>query len=106
MGGDYIGFRYWTNPGPFVNGINGFGQSFVLAAVYYCGTELIAITAGESRQPNKDVPKVRTSLTCWMMIKSVAKGTDLGNQTNHIPRGLYLLGHDLLRWYQRCFGRS
>lgn len=58
IGGDYIGFRYWKEPGPIVNGINGFGQSFVLAAVYYCGTELVAITAGESRRPNKDVPKV------------------------------------------------
>ena len=58
IGGDYIGFRYWKEPGPIVNGINGFGQSFVLAAVYYCGTELVAITAGESRRPNKDVPRV------------------------------------------------
>ncbi|KAJ9502560.1 hypothetical protein LTR99_007626 [Exophiala xenobiotica] len=57
IGGDYIGFRYWKEPGPIVNGINGFGQSFVLAAVYYCGTEMVAVTAGESRRPNKDVPK-------------------------------------------------
>lgn len=58
MGGDYIGFRYWTEPGPVINGINGFGQSFVLAAVYYSGTELIAVTAGESKRPHKDIPKV------------------------------------------------
>ncbi|KAK5172115.1 uncharacterized protein LTR77_003753 [Saxophila tyrrhenica] len=56
MGGDYIGFRYWAEPGPVINGINGFGQSFVLAAVYYSGTELVAVTAGESRRPSKDVP--------------------------------------------------
>lgn len=61
IGGDYIGFRYWKDPGPFINGINGFGQSFVLAAVYYSGTELVAITAGESQTPSKDVPKVRTA---------------------------------------------
>jgi amino acid transporter len=59
IGGDYIGFRYWKTPGPFAKGgINGFGQSFVLAAVYYCGTEMVAITAGESRNPKKHVPKV------------------------------------------------
>ncbi|KAH8695305.1 amino acid permease [Talaromyces proteolyticus] len=58
IGGDYIGFRYWKDPGPFAEGgINGFGQSFVLAAVYYCGTEMIAITAGESRNPKKHIPK-------------------------------------------------
>ncbi len=58
IGGDYIGFRYWRDPGPISNGINGFGQSFVLAAVYFSGTELVAITAGESRHPTKDIPKV------------------------------------------------
>ncbi|KAJ5160722.1 amino acid permease [Penicillium canariense] len=58
IGGDYIGFRYWRDPGPFTNGINGFGKAFVLAAVYYSGTEMIAITAGESRNPRRDVPKL------------------------------------------------
>lgn len=58
IGGDYIGFRYWKDPGPFANGINGFGQSFVLAAVYHCGTEMVAITGGESRNPGRDLPKV------------------------------------------------
>ncbi|EXJ81463.1 hypothetical protein A1O3_07755 [Capronia epimyces CBS 606.96] len=57
IGNDYIGFRYWKNPGPIVNGINGFGQSFVLAAVYHGGTEMVAITAGESRNPSRDIPK-------------------------------------------------
>jgi amino acid transporter len=58
IGGDYVGFRYWKTPGPFANGINGFGQSFVLAAAYHCGTELVCITAGETRRPRKDLPKV------------------------------------------------
>lgn len=59
IGGDYVGFRYWVKPGPFANGINGFGQSFVLAAVYHAGTEMVAITGGESKNPGKDLPKVR-----------------------------------------------
>jgi amino acid transporter len=58
VGGKYIGFSYWKDPGPFVNGINGFGQDFVLAAVYYCGTEMLAVTAGESKNPRRDLPKV------------------------------------------------
>jgi yeast amino acid transporter len=58
IGGDYVGFRYWSNPGPVINGINGFGKSFVLSAVYYSGTELVAITAGESRNPHRAVPSV------------------------------------------------
>lgn len=58
IGGEYIGFRYWKDPGLFVNGIDGFGQTLVLAAVYYCGTEMMAITAGESQNPKRDLPKV------------------------------------------------
>lgn len=58
IGGDYIGFRYWKDPGPFLDGINGFGQSFLLAAVYFCGTEMLALTAGESRNPKRDLPRV------------------------------------------------
>jgi amino acid transporter len=61
VGGDYIGFRFWRNPGPFAKGVDGFGQSFLLAAVYYCGTEMVAVTAGESRNPSRDVPKVFSS---------------------------------------------
>lgn len=69
IGGDYIGFRYWKDPGPFAKGgINGFGQSFVLAAVYYCGTEMVAITAGESRNPRKHIPKVRK---IWLSVKKI-----------------------------------
>ncbi|KAH6647668.1 amino acid permease [Truncatella angustata] len=57
IGGGYIGFRYWVDPGPIANGINGFGQTFVLAAVYYCGTEMLAFTAAESRNPARDLPR-------------------------------------------------
>ncbi|KAK3113175.1 hypothetical protein LTR53_009802 [Teratosphaeriaceae sp. CCFEE 6253] len=64
IGGKYIGFEYWKHPGPIANGINGFGQSFLLAAVYYCGTEMLAITAAESRNPARDLPKAIKN-TLW-----------------------------------------
>lgn len=67
IGGDYIGFRYWKDPGPFVNGINGFGQTFLLAAVYYCGTEMLALTAGESANPKRDLPKA-IKQTFWRVL--------------------------------------
>lgn len=44
--------------GPIINGINGFGQVFVLAAAYYVGTEIISLAAAESKNPQKDVPRV------------------------------------------------
>ncbi|KAH8886267.1 amino acid permease [Thozetella sp. PMI_491] len=67
IGGEYIGFRYWRDPGPIANGINGFGQSFLLAAVYYCGTEMLALTAAESKNPGKDVPNAIRQ-TFWRIL--------------------------------------
>ncbi|KAJ9137081.1 Amino acid permease [Pleurostoma richardsiae] len=67
IGGEYIGFRYWSNPGPFANGINGFGKVLVLAAVMYSGTEAVAITGGESRNPKKDIPKALKQ-TFWRIL--------------------------------------
>lgn len=67
VGGDYIGFRYWANPGPIAKGIDGFGQCFLLAAVYYCGTEMLALTAAESKNPMKDLPKA-IKQTFWRVL--------------------------------------
>lgn len=49
------------------NGINGFGRTFVLAAVYYSGTEMLALTAAESRNPKKDLPKAIRQ-TFWRIV--------------------------------------
>ncbi|KAI0485346.1 amino acid permease/ SLC12A domain-containing protein [Xylariaceae sp. FL0804] len=65
--GGYVGFQYWRDPGPFANGINGFGKVLVLAAVMYSGTEAIAITGGESRNPKKDIPKALKQ-TFWRIL--------------------------------------
>jgi amino acid transporter len=40
-----------------VNGINGFGQVFVLASTYYVGTEIISLAAGETKDPRRSIPK-------------------------------------------------
>jgi amino acid transporter len=79
FGNGYIGFRYWKAPegklylqmclwiladhlGPIVNGINGFGQVFVLASAYYVGTEIISLAAGETKDPRRSIPRVRCPL--------------------------------------------
>ncbi|KAI5921240.1 amino acid permease [Camillea tinctor] len=67
IGGEYIGFRYWRDPGVIANGISGFGKTFVLAAVYYCGTEMLALTAAESKNPKKDLPKAIRQ-TFWRIL--------------------------------------
>jgi amino acid permease len=50
---------FTNHPGPIVNGINGFGQVFVLASAYYVGTEIISLAAGETKDPRRSIPTVR-----------------------------------------------
>ncbi|CEN60152.1 Putative Arginine transporter [Aspergillus calidoustus] len=62
----YIGFRYWTNPGPFVANPDvspdstakfvGFWAVLIQAGFAYQGTELVGIAAGETENPRKTVP--------------------------------------------------
>ncbi|OAA63370.1 Amino acid/polyamine transporter I [Niveomyces insectorum RCEF 264] len=55
----YIGGENWHIPGaPFVGGIGGFASVFVTASFAYGGTESIAITAGETKNPAKTLPRV------------------------------------------------
>lgn len=56
---EYIGSRYWYLPGaPFVGGVGGFASVFVTASFAYGGSESIAITAGEMRDPARQMPRV------------------------------------------------
>lgn len=55
----YIGgYNWFIGDAPFVGGIGGFASVFVTAAFAYGGTESIAITAGETKDPAKTMPKV------------------------------------------------
>lgn len=53
----YIGFRYWGNGLAFQNGFHGFCSVFVTAAFAFGGTELVALTAAETKNPEKQLPK-------------------------------------------------
>jgi AAT family amino acid transporter len=56
---EYLGFHYWHIEGaPFVNGFKGFASVFVTASFAYGGTEAIGITAGETKNPSRTMPKV------------------------------------------------
>jgi len=63
---DRIGFRYWKNPGPFVqfSGVEGNTGRFLAwwavmtqAAFSFIGTEIVAIAAGEAKNPRRNLPK-------------------------------------------------
>lgn len=67
-----IGFKYWNNPGAWVdyNGITGstghflgFLSAFVNASFSFVGVETVVITAAESVNPHKAIPKAANRVT-------------------------------------------
>ncbi|KAH7344238.1 amino acid permease-like protein [Pyrenochaeta sp. MPI-SDFR-AT-0127] len=70
--GQTIGFRYWHNPGAWVdyNGITGstghflgFLSAFVNASFSFIGVEVVVITAAESINPHVAIPKSARRVT-------------------------------------------
>ncbi|KAL9099554.1 MAG: hypothetical protein Q9163_004961 [Psora crenata] len=55
-GGEYIGGRYWNNPGAFNNGFKGLCSVFVTAAFAFAGTEMVGLAAAETANPRKSLP--------------------------------------------------
>lgn len=53
----YIGARYWHDPGAFQNGVKGFIGVFGVAGFAYGGTELVGLTAAETSESHKSLPK-------------------------------------------------
>lgn len=55
----FIGFDNWRIPGaPFVGGFGGFARVFVTASFAFGGTESLGITAGETKNPSRNMPRV------------------------------------------------
>ncbi|KZP12388.1 hypothetical protein FIBSPDRAFT_754937 [Athelia psychrophila] len=66
----YIGGHNWHLPGAthgFVGGFGGFANVFVTASFAYGGTESLGITAGETENPSKNMPKV-VKLVFWRIL--------------------------------------
>jgi len=58
FGGEPILLKNFMIEGaPFKDGINGIIQVFILAFFSFGGTELVGVTAGETKDPAKNVPK-------------------------------------------------
>ncbi|KIY50737.1 hypothetical protein FISHEDRAFT_38357 [Fistulina hepatica ATCC 64428] len=64
----FVGFSYWRIPGaPFVGGFSGFAKVFVTASFAYGGTESLGLTAGETRNPSRNMPRV-VKFVFWRII--------------------------------------
>ncbi|GAA5883838.1 hypothetical protein JCM16303_007406 [Sporobolomyces ruberrimus] len=53
---EYVGGRYWRDPGPLSNGFKGICAVFVTAAFSFAGTELVGLAATETPNPRKSLP--------------------------------------------------
>ncbi|KAL1922455.1 uncharacterized protein VTP21DRAFT_9994 [Calcarisporiella thermophila] len=58
LGGEVVGFKNWVNPGAFGPGnpVLGIINVLVIAALTMQGSEIVGVTAAESRNPRRDVP--------------------------------------------------
>ncbi|KAK4055504.1 Amino acid permease [Microbotryomycetes sp. JL201] len=54
---EYIGGRFWRDPGAFANGFKGLCSVFVTAAFSFAGTELVGLAATETPNPRVTLPK-------------------------------------------------
>ena len=54
---EFIGGKNWREPGPFANGFKGVCSVFVTAAFSFGGTEMVGLTAAETPNPRKTLPK-------------------------------------------------
>lgn len=58
MGGETVGFRNWTvGDAPFHGGFLGIISVFMIAGFSFQGTELVGVAAGESENPQKNIPR-------------------------------------------------
>ncbi len=63
IGGTSPGFENWTTgEAPFVGGLGSILAIFMVAGFSFQGTELIGVAAGESEDPEKNVPKAIKSI--------------------------------------------
>lgn len=86
---EYIGGRNWHIPGaPFVGGIGGFASVFVTAAFAYGGTESIAITAGETRDPARQLPRVVKNVFWRILLFYVLSALMIGLNVAYNTPGL------------------
>lgn len=63
LGGNSPGFSNWTDgEAPFVNGAAGVLSVFMIAGFSFQGTEMLGIAAGETENPEKDIPRATRSV--------------------------------------------
>jgi amino acid transporter len=100
---DRIGFRYWKHPGPFAqfHGIGGSKGRFLAwwsvltqAAFSFIGTEIVAIAAGEAKNPRRNLPRAIKRVYIRILLFYIGGTTIIGLLVPYTSEGLDLGSHD------------
>lgn len=69
VGGETVGFKNFTvGEAPFVGGFKSIFMVFLIAGFSFQGTELVGIAAGESEDPEKNIPKAINTIFWRILI--------------------------------------
>jgi len=69
IGGNAVGFsNYTVGEAPFVGGVKSIFMIFLIAGFSFQGTELVGIAAGETEDPEKNIPKAVNSIFWRILI--------------------------------------
>ncbi len=79
VGGTSPGFENWTRgDAPFVGGFGSILAIFMVAGFSFQGTELIGVAAGESEDPEKNIPKAIHSIFWRILLFYIGAFTVIG----------------------------
>ncbi len=67
-----FGFHYWNDPGALTNGFRGIATVFVYFSTFFSGTEAVAITANEAKNPKVAIPRAVRQTTYRILFVYVA----------------------------------
>lgn len=69
IGGQAVGFKNFTvGEAPFVGGVKSIFMVFLIAGFSFQGTELVGVAAGESEDPEKNIPKAINTIFWRILI--------------------------------------
>lgn len=100
---DRIGFRYWKNPGPFAQYLEipgslgrflGFVSCLNQATFSFIGTEIVAIAAGETKDPRRTLPRAIKAVWVRIVLFYVIGTFVIGLLVPSNEPGLSLGAHD------------
>ncbi|EJD51922.1 hypothetical protein AURDEDRAFT_158765 [Auricularia subglabra TFB-10046 SS5] len=100
---DRIGFRYWKSPGPFAQYLEipgslgrflGFVSCLNQATFSFIGTEIVAIAAGETKDPRRTLPRAIKAVWVRIVLFYVVGTFVIGLLVPSNEPGLLLGAHD------------